>query len=67
MAIFMGVLPNVFLKPMEPAVRRTVEMIVPANRPANTGAVPLPAPNAGAGASGSEAAATPAVAAQGGR
>ena len=68
MAIFMGVLPNVFLTPMGPAVRRTVEMIVPSNRPANTDAVPLPPPDAGAGASGSAAAAAPTAAiAQGGR
>jgi NADH-quinone oxidoreductase subunit M len=68
MAIFMGVLPNVFLTPMGPAVRRTVEMIVPSNRPANTDAVPLPPPDAGAGASGSAAAAAPPAAiAQGGR
>ena len=68
MAVFMGVLPNIFLKPMEPAVRRTVEMIVPAPRPANTEASPRPAPDPGAGASGSaEAGVTPAVIAQGGR
>jgi NADH-quinone oxidoreductase subunit M len=40
MAIFMGVLPGVFLKPMEPAVRKTVERIVSRNRPANAAATP---------------------------
>jgi NADH-quinone oxidoreductase subunit M len=36
MAIFMGVVPGVFLAPMEPAVRKVVEQIVPpATRPAN--------------------------------
>ena len=41
MAIFMGVFPNVFLKPMEPAVRRIVER-VQAHQPANAH---LSAPN----------------------
>jgi NADH-quinone oxidoreductase subunit M len=36
MAIFMGVVPGVFLRPMEPAVRRTVESIVGTGGPANT-------------------------------
>jgi NADH-quinone oxidoreductase subunit M len=35
MAIVMGVFPNVFLKPMEPAVRKTVEQIVGPSAPAN--------------------------------
>jgi NADH-quinone oxidoreductase subunit M len=35
LAIFMGVVPGVFLKPMEPAVRKTVELIVGSGRPAN--------------------------------
>jgi len=35
MAIIMGVFPNVFLKPMEPAVRKTVEKIVGPSAPAN--------------------------------
>jgi NADH-quinone oxidoreductase subunit M len=43
LAIFMGVLPGVFLKPMEPAVRRTVEQIVGSARPANARALsPVP-------------------------
>jgi hypothetical protein len=44
MAVFMGVVPNVFLAPMEPAVQRTVELIVGAPRPVNAaveGAVPF--------------------------
>jgi NADH-quinone oxidoreductase subunit M len=36
MAIFMGVLPGIFLRPMEPAVKRTVESIVGTGAPANT-------------------------------
>jgi NADH-quinone oxidoreductase subunit M len=42
-AIVMGVLPNVFLRPMEPAVARTVQEIVGTARPVNA-AVPLPVP-----------------------
>jgi NADH-quinone oxidoreductase subunit M len=34
MAIFMGVFPGVFLKPMEPSVKRTVEQIVGSSAPA---------------------------------
>jgi NADH-quinone oxidoreductase subunit M len=34
-AIFMGVVPGVFLRPMEPAVRRTVERIVGTGEPMN--------------------------------
>ena len=45
MAIVMGVVPGVFLKPMEPAVRKTVEQIVrqpaPANAPASDRAAPI--------------------------
>jgi NADH-quinone oxidoreductase subunit M len=46
MAIFMGVVPGVFLKPMEPAVRRTIEHIRPqASLPVNTERhAPAPAP-----------------------
>ena len=44
MAIFMGVFPSVFLKPMEPAVKRTVESVVGSGRPANTHAAPAPPP-----------------------
>ena len=36
MAIFMGVLPGVFLKPMEPAVRKAVTQIVGTSAPVNT-------------------------------
>ena len=43
MAIFMGVAPGIFLKPMEPAVRRTLEHIRPASTsPLNTERRPLP-------------------------
>jgi NADH-quinone oxidoreductase subunit M len=43
MAVVMGVVPNLFLRPMEPAVRRTVEQIVGAPAPVNAGvAVPVP-------------------------
>ena len=34
-AIFMGVVPGVFLKPMEPAVKRIVEKVVGTNTPVN--------------------------------
>jgi NADH-quinone oxidoreductase subunit M len=40
MAIVMGVLPGVFLKPMEPAVRKTVERIVGTPGLKNTGVLP---------------------------
>jgi NADH-quinone oxidoreductase subunit M len=43
MAIFMGVLPGVFLKPMELAVQKTVRMVVGSKGPANTDARPMPA------------------------
>jgi NADH-quinone oxidoreductase subunit M len=35
MAIVMGVVPGVFLRPMEPAVRRVIAQIVPESAPAN--------------------------------
>ncbi len=35
MSIIMGVVPGVFLKPMEPAVRKTVEKVVGAGRALN--------------------------------
>jgi NADH-quinone oxidoreductase subunit M len=35
MAIFMGVAPGVFLRPMEPAIRKTIAQIVPSTAPAN--------------------------------
>jgi NADH-quinone oxidoreductase subunit M len=35
-AIGMGVLPGVFLKPMEPAVKKTLQEIVTTSRPVNT-------------------------------
>jgi NADH-quinone oxidoreductase subunit M len=44
-AIFMGVLPGVFLTPMEPSVRKTVEHVVGTNGPVNASIAPL-APNA---------------------
>jgi NADH-quinone oxidoreductase subunit M len=37
MAVIMGVLPGVFLKPMEPAVQKTIEEIVGPRMPANAG------------------------------
>jgi NADH-quinone oxidoreductase subunit M len=37
MAVVMGVAPNLFLKPMEPAVRRTIEQIVGTPGPVNAG------------------------------
>jgi hypothetical protein len=40
MAIFMGVLPGLFLKPMEPAVKKTVAAVVRSGGPANTGIAP---------------------------
>jgi NADH-quinone oxidoreductase subunit M len=52
MAIVMGVVPGIFLKPMEPAVRRTVEHIVASPGPVNAGlrattpALGVPAPAA---------------------
>jgi NADH-quinone oxidoreductase subunit M len=40
MAIVMGVVPGLFLRPMEPAVRKTVQAIVGTQLPANTEARP---------------------------
>jgi NADH-quinone oxidoreductase subunit M len=56
-AIVMGVIPGVFLRPMEPAVRRTVERIVPGSGPVNAGRAPaevvrIDPPPAAAGAGG---------------
>ena len=42
MAIFMGVAPGFFLKPMEPAIRKTIAQIIPSTAPANAGAVDRP-------------------------
>ena len=42
MAILMGVAPGLFLKPMAPAVQRTVQSIVGTNAPVNTEAKPSP-------------------------
>jgi NADH-quinone oxidoreductase subunit M len=42
-AIGMGVLPMLFLRPMEPAVRRTLSEIVVIAAPVNAGAAPRPA------------------------
>jgi NADH-quinone oxidoreductase subunit M len=39
MAVIMGVFPNVFLRPMEPAVRRAVELVVGTTGPVNAGGV----------------------------
>jgi NADH-quinone oxidoreductase subunit M len=51
MAVLMGVVPGLFLRPMEPAVRKTVQAIVGAQSPSNTRALPPPAgPRGGAGA-----------------
>jgi NADH-quinone oxidoreductase subunit M len=44
MCILMGVVPGVFLKPMEPSVRKTVEHIVGTSQPANAAATPLSVP-----------------------
>jgi NADH-quinone oxidoreductase subunit M len=49
MAIFMGVMPGVFLKPMEPAVTKTVRHVLPANTMRNTEANPASAPGSSAG------------------
>jgi NADH-quinone oxidoreductase subunit M len=48
MAVLMGVLPAVFLKPMEPAVTRTLVDIVGTPGPLNAGAPPLVAPEGAA-------------------
>lgn len=45
MAVVMGVLPNLFLRPMEPAVRRTVAQVVGTPGPVNA-SVPGTVPNA---------------------
>jgi NADH-quinone oxidoreductase subunit M len=42
MAVVMGVVPGVFLHPMEASVQKTVRAIVGTNAPANTQAAPLP-------------------------
>jgi NADH-quinone oxidoreductase subunit M len=42
MAIFMGVYPNVFLRPMEPSVNRVIERVT-GRQPAQASAAPLPA------------------------
>jgi NADH-quinone oxidoreductase subunit M len=44
MAIFMGVAPSIFLRPMEPAVRKTLQEIVGTGVPINADARPLDAP-----------------------
>ena len=55
MAIVMGVVPGVFLKPMEPAVKKTVASVVRTNRPANTRTAPA-APTAAESVTGSASA-----------
>ena len=52
MAIFMGVFPGVFLRPMEPAIRKTIERIVPNTAPANAGTIDRPADRDGVTAEG---------------
>jgi NADH-quinone oxidoreductase subunit M len=52
MAIFMGVLPGLFLSPMEPAVKKTVASVVRKNTPANTSTAPA-APKAAEAVTGS--------------
>ena len=47
MAIFMGVAPSIFLRPMEPAIRRTLQEIVGTGVPVNAGAGPAVAPPGG--------------------
>lgn len=64
MAILMGVVPNLFLRPMEPAVRRTVEQVVGAPGPVNAAApatVPGTVPNSGPSEQGPVEPATPAA------
>jgi len=50
MCVVMGVVPGAFLKPMEPAVRKTVEHIVGGQQPANALTAPQPAPDPAAAA-----------------
>jgi NADH-quinone oxidoreductase subunit M len=45
MAVVMGVVPGVFLRPMEPAVRKAVQMVVPSRATANTDAAVTPPPD----------------------
>jgi hypothetical protein len=45
----MGVMPGVFLKPMEPAVTKTVRHVLPANTMRNTEANSASAPGSSAG------------------
>src|ERR1051326_4012153 len=47
MCVFMGVFPGVFLKPMEPAVRKTIERIVGPPGAANVQVLPSVAPEGG--------------------
>jgi NADH-quinone oxidoreductase subunit M len=42
MAVVMGILPGLFLRPMEPAVQKTVQAIVGSSQPMNTQAQPAP-------------------------
>jgi NADH-quinone oxidoreductase subunit M len=55
MAIFMGVAPGFFLRPMEPAIRKTIEQIVPNTAPANAGAISRPADRPAEGSTGPHA------------
>jgi hypothetical protein len=53
MAIVMGIVPGMFLKPMEPAVRKTIEEVRPAGgRPVNTERLLDPGPGPGAHGAG---------------
>jgi hypothetical protein len=45
-ALFMGIVPGVFLKPIEPAVRRTLSEIVVTASPLNAAAPPTAVPHA---------------------
>jgi hypothetical protein len=47
-ALFMGIVPGVFLKPIEPAVRRTLSEIVVSSSPLNAARLPAAAPHAAA-------------------
>jgi NADH-quinone oxidoreductase subunit M len=57
-AIFMGVVPGVFLKPMEPAVRKTLQQVVGTNAPINA---KVPAPSLRPAATDTEATVSPEI------
>jgi NADH-quinone oxidoreductase subunit M len=62
MAIVMGVVPGLFLTPMEPAIRKNVNAVVGVSIPANTRITPLPAGAGGAADAADAALATGAAA-----